>query len=84
MPADKASQSDFQPAPPRGQQINVRIDADLYAAATEKAAKYGLGPVIRAFLRAFVRGDVTLKENDLLREMSPAPRRPRKPRKPPR
>jgi hypothetical protein len=71
----------------REQQINVRIDSELHQAATERAAPYGLAPVIRAFLRAFARGAVELPTEDLLREMASAPRgRParHKPRKPPK
>jgi hypothetical protein len=74
---------DPEPRRPRERQFNIRIDAELYAAAMRKAQQYGLGPVIRALLRAFVRGDVALKADDLLAEMTTAPRG-RKPRKSPK
>jgi hypothetical protein len=67
----------------RDRQINVRIDAELYEAAMAKAYAYGLGAVIRALVRAYVRGDTKLREEDLRLELTTAPRerRPRK-RKP--
>jgi hypothetical protein len=70
------------PTPKRAQQFNLRIDPELYAAAMGKAAPHGLGTIIRALLRAFVRGDVRLPADDLLRETAAAPRgRPGKPRR---
>jgi hypothetical protein len=58
----------------REKQLNVRIDADLLDEAADKAAPYGLGPVIRAFLRAFVKGSVELPPDELLRELVSARR----------
>ena len=74
MPKGEPDKIPLQATNSREQQLNIRIDAALHEAATEKAAPYGLGPVIRAFLRAFARGAVELPTEDLLREMASAPR----------
>jgi hypothetical protein len=63
----------------RDKQLNVRISRDLYDAAMERAAQFGLGVVVRALLRAYVAGEVELLEADLLREATPAPRLKAKP-----
>ena len=85
MPKDEPDQAPLPAGVLREKQINIRIDADLLDAATEKAAPYGLAPVIRAFLRAFARGAVEIPKGDFMIELLSAPRgRParRKPRKP--
>jgi hypothetical protein len=61
--------------------VTIRLDPDLHSAAVKKLAPYGVGVVLRALLRAYVRGDVGLTADDIQREMVPAPRRSRKPRK---
>jgi hypothetical protein len=58
--------------------VTIRLDPDLHSTAVKKLAPYSVGVVLRALLRAYVRGDVTLTADDIQREMVPAPRRPRK------
>ncbi len=66
MPAkEKAPQ---RPAA-REERINLRVGADLYRAAYEKALQYGgLSAVIRAMLRKFVKGSVNFDMEDLADE----------------
>jgi hypothetical protein len=73
MPKEPAK-PDYQPPSTRDQQINIRIEPDLYDEAMKKSAGYGLGPIIRALLRAFIRGDIALPVEDLQRELTSAPR----------
>ncbi|MCC6187648.1 MAG: hypothetical protein IT318_01330 [Anaerolineales bacterium] len=63
-----------QPNAHRDKQLNVRIDRDLYDAAMDRAAEFGLGAVVRALLRAYVAGKVELLEAELVQEVTPAPR----------
>ena len=60
--------------------VTVRLDSDMHVAATKRVAAYGLAAVLRALLRAYLRGEVPLTADDIQREMVPAPRRARKPR----
>jgi hypothetical protein len=69
---------------PRDKTFNVRIDSALYEAAATKAAGIGVAAVVRALLRAFVRGAVELPAEDLDKELMWAPRMARKPRQPKR
>jgi len=74
-----------KPSGGRESRINLRIDADLYRSAFEKArALGGLSVVIRTLLRWFVDGRVSLKREDVVDELLPvrppdsSPRKPRK------
>lgn len=73
-----------KPPPPwpvlRDKTFNVRIEPELYDAAVEKADALGVAAIVRAFLRAYVRGAVEPPSEDLAKELQWAPRR-RKPRK---
>ena len=71
--------------PRRDTTINIRINSELYDAASEKADTYGVAAVVRALLRAYVRGAVEPPQEDLTKELQWAPRprqSRRKPRKP--
>lgn len=70
-----------QPNVHRDKQLNVRIDRDLYDAAMDRAAEFGLGVVVRALLRAYVAGEVELLEASLFQEATPAPRLKLKPKR---
>lgn len=70
-----------KPSPLRDKAFHIRMDSALFAAAMAKAGEVGLGPVVRALLRAYIRGDVEIKPDDLLKELTTAPKGPRK-RKP--
>jgi hypothetical protein len=63
----------------RDKTFNLRMDVELYDAAMAKAA-YGLGPAIRALLRAYVRGAVEIPPADMERELTSAPHVQRNPR----
>jgi hypothetical protein len=54
------------------------MDPALFDAASDKAGEYGLGPVVRALLRAYIRGEVEPRAADLLKELSTAPKGPRR------
>jgi hypothetical protein len=77
--------ADNQPvdASRRDKTFNLRMDVELYDAAMAKA-EYGLGPAIRALLRAYVRGAVEIPPADMTRELTSAPyqRKRRQPRTP--
>ncbi len=61
---------------PREERINLRVDADLYRAAYEKALQYGgLSAVIRAMLRKFVKGKINFDLDDLADENRRAQKR---------
>jgi hypothetical protein len=64
----------------RDKTFNLRMDVELYDAAMGKA-EYGLGPAIRALLRAYVRGAVEIPPADLARELTSAPHIQRNPRR---
>ena len=64
----------------RDKTFNLRMEVDLYDAAMAKA-EYGLGPAIRALLRAYVRGAVEIPAADLERELTSAPHVQRNPRR---
>jgi hypothetical protein len=74
-----------QPMPPqRDTQFSLRIDPGLLRQAGDKAQGYGgLAAVIRALLRAFVRGDVEPHAADMDHELTAISVRRRKPRKAP-
>jgi antitoxin component of RelBE/YafQ-DinJ toxin-antitoxin module len=59
----------------REARIGLRVDADLYRAAYEKALQYGgLSAVIRAMLRKFVKGEANFDIDDLADENRRAPK----------
>ncbi len=64
----------------RDKTFNLRMDLELYNSAMAKAA-YGLGPAIRALLRAYVRGAVEIPAADMERELTSAPHIQRNPRR---
>lgn len=84
MPNDTPLTPHKQPNAHRHKQLNVRIDRDLYDAAMDRAAEFGLGVVVRALLRAYVAGEVGLSEAQLLQEATPAPRLKRKTKRAPK
>jgi hypothetical protein len=63
----------------RDKTFNLRMDIELYNAAMAKA-EYGLGPAMRALLRAYVRGAVEIPPADMARELTSAPHILRNPR----
>lgn len=67
-----------KPGARRGRRLAIRIDEPLFLAAFERARQYGgLSAVIRAMLRAFVRGEGTFTLQDLSEENTPVnPGRP--------
>lgn len=69
--------------PPRkGKHLNVRIDDDLYDAASERAKPYGgLSVVVRALLSIFASGERQFDPEDIARAAERAPKPPRKTRK---
>jgi len=68
---------------PRDKRVETRIDAGLLQAAAEKArALGGVSVVIRALLRLFVEGKITLRREDVIEELLPAVRAPKLPRPP--
>lgn len=74
MPPDR-KQPPNQPAQAKKEtQIQFRVDAELYEAVTKAARPFGLSVIVRALLRAYIRGDVQLKQEDLLRELASATR----------
>lgn len=63
---------------PREKRFNLRIDSGLLAAATDVARQYGgVSVVIRALLRKFVAGKITLRREDVLDELLPADNPPK-------
>jgi hypothetical protein len=65
------------PDPPdvRDERINLRVSADLYRAAYQKALRYGgLSAVIRAMLRKFVEGTINFDLEALDDENRRAPK----------
>lgn len=66
----------------RDKTFNLRMDLELYNAAMAKA-EYGLGPAIRALLRAYVRGAVDIPAADMEHELTSAPHVQRNPRRRP-
>ncbi len=60
------------PAAPsaKDKRINLRIDAELFDAATEQASHQGgVSVVIRALLRKYVEGTVTITDSEALSEL---------------
>lgn len=74
--------TDKPPTAAREKAFHVRMDDALFAQAMARAGEYGLGPVIRALLRAYIRGEVDVKSDDLLKELATAPKGPQPRRKP--
>jgi hypothetical protein len=83
MPHQRADTGAHEMHVVRTKAFNIRIDSALFEAAKAKARGVGLGPVIRALLKAYIRGDVEPKPADLDSELATAPKGPprRKPRK---
>ena len=79
MPTEKNA-DDLSPLQRRVQIITLRLDEELYDALNKRAGKFGLSPILRTLIRAYVRGDVVLSAEDLVREMAVA-QRGRKPEK---
>jgi hypothetical protein len=60
---------------PKEKRINLRIDAELFDAATDQAVPQGgISVVIRALLRKYVSGAVTITDSEALSEIVPAKR----------
>ncbi len=66
---------------PRDKILILRIESDLHDSATKAATSYGLSALVRALLKAYLRGDVQLQPKDLTREMVGPQRGPRGKRK---
>ena len=70
------------PPPRKDKHLDVRIDADLYEKAKERARPFGgLSAVIRAMLRLFAQGERNFDIEDVARENERAPKKPRKKRR---
>jgi hypothetical protein len=70
------------PPLPKSKYLNLRIDAELYALASKLAGPFGgLSAVMRALLRLFVSGAVTLTSEHILQEHRRSPKKARKRRK---
>jgi hypothetical protein len=68
MPRVKQAQ-EAQAKGVREERIGLRVDAELFRAAYEKALQYGgLSAVIRAMLRKFVEGTINFDLEDLADE----------------
>lgn len=78
MPPRKASPDTDKAPAIRGKAFNIRIDDTLFEAAKDKARGVGLGPVIRALLKAYIRGDVEPAQQDLDSELTTAPKGPKR------
>jgi hypothetical protein len=56
----------------REKQVNVRLDLELFKAASERArALGGLSVVIRTLLRRFADGKIVLRKEDVVDELLP-------------
>jgi hypothetical protein len=77
--AENDQSTDLPGTARRERVVSLRLDQELFEAASKKTEPYGLAATLRGLLRAYVRGDVSLSRDDLLRELMPAPKRPRKP-----